>query len=51
MLCTFTETWKAVCRQEWNQIHIFESLGEAEDFAKSHNRDTSHIVDVERATP
>ncbi len=43
-----TETWKAVCREEWYQMHIFRSLKEAEDFAKWHNRDTGHIVDVER---
>jgi hypothetical protein len=46
-----TETWKAVCREEWYQMHILRSLKEAEDFAKWHNRDTGHIVDVERATP
>jgi hypothetical protein len=45
-----TETWKAVCREEWYQMHIFRSLKEAEDFAKWHNRDTGHIVHVERAT-
>lgn len=45
-----TETWKAVCREEWHQMNIFGSLKEAEDFAKWHNRDTGHIVDVERAT-